>query len=124
MLQVKTSEKFGRGVYSTKLILQGQWIEICEILELDIKDSILVSNTALKNYTFKLDLNRDCLVLGHGELYNHSDTPNVSYRLLNLDGRAMMVFKALRTIQPDEQLFTDYRQDDPKIDLTQYFGGN
>lgn len=111
--QIKFTEEFGRGIYADQEIKSGQWVECAEILALNDQDTVMVNNTELKCYTFKLDDNSDCLVLGNGELYNHSDNPNVSYRLLHINGRSQMVFKAIKNIQKNDQLFIDYNEDGP-----------
>lgn len=117
---IKMTEEFGRGVYAQKSITEGEVVEIAEVLLLSEDDTYTLNrNTALKDYTFVVteDVkyeyigNQDCLVLGNGELYNHSDTPNVKYELINLNGRKQMYFTALRDIKPDEQLFIDYNAD-------------
>jgi SET domain-containing protein len=116
---IKMTEEFGRGVYAERSITEGEVVEIAEVLLLSEQDTWAVNQTGLKDYTFvvseNLDYtftdNQDCLVLGNGELYNHSATPNVKYELINLNGRKQMYFTALRDIKPDEQLFIDYNAD-------------
>ncbi len=116
---IKMTEEFGRGVYAEKSITEGEVVEIAEVLLLSEQDTWAVNQTGLKDYTFvvseNLDYtftdNQDCLVLGNGELYNHSQEPNVKYELINLNGRKQMYFTALRDIKPDEQLFIDYNAD-------------
>jgi SET domain-containing protein len=108
---IKFTEEFGRGVYAEESISVGQWIELAEVLPLSEKDTQLVEQTDLKYYTFKFSENTDCIVLGNGEIYNHSDDANTSFDLINLNGRTMMLFKALKDINAGEQLFTNYNQD-------------
>jgi hypothetical protein len=113
------TEEFGRGVYANQPIHSGEWIETAEILLLSEDDTFRVNSTALKDYTFVVEEdikyeyinNQDCLVLGNGELYNHSNEPNASYELVHLNGRKQMVFKALREIEHNEQIFIDYNAD-------------
>lgn len=116
---IKLTEQYGRGVYASKSLTEGEVVEIAEVLLLDSHDTFTINRmTKLKDYTFTVNeyngieiLNEDCLVLGNGELYNHSDNPNVKYELINLNGRKQMYFTALRDIKPDEQLFIDYNAD-------------
>ena len=109
--QIKFTEEFGRGIYADQEIKAGQWIECAEVLALNDQDTVMINNTALKCYTFKFGDNSDCLVLGNGELYNHSDNPNVSYSLIHINGRSQMVFRAVKDIKKNEQLFIDYNED-------------
>src|SRR5665213_2381554 len=109
----------GRGVMATSPIPQGNVVMICELLVLDQHDTRMVNMTELQHYTFKFNESQDCLVLGLGEIFNHSDTPSVSYKLIDKDGRKMMAFTALRTIFAGEQLFIDYNAD-TKVDVSSY----
>jgi tRNA-specific adenosine deaminase 3 len=109
--EVKVSEEMGRGLYARRIILKDEVVEIAEILLLNEADTIKVNDTELKYYTFKYDSNRDCLVLGSGEIFNHADMPNVSYSLKEIDGRFKMVFTATKAIFMGEQLFIDYKAD-------------
>ena len=108
---IMLTEEFGRGVYANRLIMTGETISLCDILPLSKEDTVKVNETDLKYYTFKFTEDRDCLVLGEGELYNHSDSPNIGYRLIKHAGRQVMEFYALRLIQDSEQLFINYEAD-------------
>lgn len=108
---VKMTEDMGRGMFVTQSLLKGTIVCRCEILMLTPEDTIKVNTTELQHYTFKVNDLQDCLVLGNGEIFNHSDTPNVEYNLVTIDGRLMMEFKTLRPISGVEQLFIDYAAD-------------
>jgi len=111
MYQIKTSDEMGRGLYAIEPIHDGKVIMDCEILVLSENDTKIVNTTDLQYYTFKYNNNQDCLVLGDGEIFNHDDNANVIYELIEVDGRKMMVFTALKFIKPGEQLFINYAQD-------------
>lgn len=111
LFDIRLTEQFGRGLFAKEKIKAGKWVTLCEVLVLSEDDTSKVNNTNLKDYVFKLNENQDCIVLGDGSLFNHSDDANVSYEILNLNGRNMMLFKALKDIEPEEQLFTNYTQD-------------
>ena len=100
-----------RGLEALHSITQGTLIKEEEILLLNARDTEVLEETELRYYTFKANDVRDCLVLGDGELYNHSDDANVGYILKYLDGRYRMQFYALRDIKQGEQLFIDYNAD-------------
>lgn len=116
---VKDTKEFGRGLYTFTSILSHREVMRCELLVLSESDSNVVNATELRNYTFKYNETQDCLVLGNGELFNHSIRPNIGYRIEEVGGRMMMSFYSLRTIEPDEQLFIDYSQDE-NIDMEAY----
>ena len=116
---IKESPEMGRGVYANYDIIAGELIEVAEILVLSKEDTVKVNGTALKHYTFSYNFDQDCLVLGNGEIYNHSDAPNVKYSIETLYGRKVMVFRALCPIKVGEQLFIDYSAD-AFVDVNEY----
>lgn len=108
---IETTEEFGRGLYATYDLKPGTVLFIAEVLVLNENDTIKVNETDLKYYTFKYDTDRDCLVLGDGEIFNHSDTPNVDYKLIQYETRKCMMFVATKEVLAGEQLFIDYSAD-------------
>lgn len=120
---LKVTDEFGRGLYASKRIVRGDVITRCELLVLSPADTLAVNGTELQFYTFKFDDQRDCLCLGDGEIFNHSDVANVSYGLETLDGRQVMVFRALGAILPGDQLFINYAAD-VAVDATAYVNRN
>lgn len=107
------TEQFGRAVYAEKDLKKGDSVMYCETLPLSVADTITINNTDLKDYTFTFDAEneRDCLVLGDGEMFNHDDKANVRYYLQSINGRFMMVFRTTRDVKKDAQLFIDYNAD-------------
>lgn len=116
--KLKMSEEMGRGLYACENIDRGSLISQCEILLLSPADTVKVNETELQFYTFKFDQTQDCLVLGDGEIFNHSDDANVSYKLEDFDGRKVMRFYATQTIPVGEQLFIDYSADVKDLDVS------
>ena len=123
MIHITQSPIFGREVTASKNIYVGQVIERCELLVLSDVDTATLELTDLKYYTFKYNDTQDCLVMGNGEIYNHSDTPNVSFNIVKHDGRDVMEFKSIIDIKQGEQLFTDYNSD-VMVDTSQYKNKN
>jgi SET domain-containing protein len=120
---LETTEEFGRGLYASWEIQKDALLFKAELLVLSPSDTIQVNNTDLKYYTFKYNDTQDCLVLDNGEIFNHSDSPNVSYRLVPHENRLVMEFRALRDIKPYEQLFIDYNAD-TRVNTNEYKGVN
>ncbi len=110
MINIKVTPEMGRGVYASKNLMSGDSI-VCDILLLSPEDTKKVNETDLQFYTFRVNDLQDCLVLGIGELFNHTDKANVDYSLQEIDGRMQMVFKVNRFIPKDEQLFINYAAD-------------
>lgn len=117
---IMTTQEFGRGVYALCDIPQGTIIERAHILVLSEADTIAIRNTDLKYYDFNYNDKQACLVLGNGELYNHSDTPNLRYDLVSCGGHERMVFVTTKPVKAGEQLFTNYNQDDTSVNPKDY----
>lgn len=121
MFSIKMSQEFGRGLFAESKIELGQIIFDAELLVLSQIDTVKLEDTDLKYYTFKFNEEQDCLVLGHGELFNHSETSNVAYFLIQDDGRFKMRFMAIADIEPSNQLFIDYNSD-MQVNVSNYVG--
>ncbi len=113
----------GRGLETFASLKKGTFVMQSELLVLDVADTMIVNSTELKHYTFKYSDFQDCLCLGLGEIFNHSDTPNVKYELEDFEQqgqkRKVMMFTALRDIEAGEQLFIDYNAD-TKVNIEEY----
>lgn len=120
MLTIKQTQEFGRGVYASGYLNPEIIIGQYELLVLSETDTRLVNEyTQLTSYTFRYNDTQDCLVMGYGELFNHSDTPNVKFELIDFDGRKVMKYTTLRRITAGEQLCIDYNSD-VAINLNNY----
>jgi hypothetical protein len=117
---VQMVEGMGRGIIAERDIKLGEVITNCELLVLGVTDTSSVNQTELQWYTFTYSVGRDCLVLGDGEIFNHSDEANTLYGLIDFDGRKLMRFQAARDIKKGEQLFIDYSADVEKVDTQGY----
>jgi len=111
MYTVKTSPESGRGLYAQREIFAGEPIMACELIVLSEKDTKTLQETDLKYYTFVFNDKQDCLLLGDGELFNHCDIPNVSFKLKRYKNRMMMYFVCTRDIKPGKELTIDYNSD-------------
>lgn len=109
----------GRGVQAVENIKCGELITVCELLVLSPQDTIIINKTDLQYYTFKYNEAQDCLVLGDGEIFNHSENANVSFNLVDRQSRKVMAFRAIQDIPEGQQLFIDYAAD-TQIDTENY----
>lgn len=110
---VQMIKGMGRSIIAERDIKRGEVITNCELLVLSPEDTIKVNETDLQWYTFTFnkDTKQDCLVMGDGEIFNHSDDANTLYGLIDWNGRKLMRFQASRDIKKGEQLFIDYNAD-------------
>lgn len=93
----------GRGVFAKVALKKGDIVETAPFLYVPEEE---VGHT-LNDYVFGYDENWNILVFGHGSMYNHSDTPNLTYehseRLED-----SFDYIALRDIKANEEMFIDY----------------
>ena len=108
---IKETAEFGRGLYATHDLQPGQIVFSAELLVLSPEDTIKLQATDLKDYVFTFNATQDCLVLGDGELFNHSDANNVGFKLGKHGERTVMYFYALTEIKAGSQLFINYADD-------------
>jgi hypothetical protein len=120
---MKITPEFGRGLYAGTDMRAQMLLFTAELLVLSPEDTVKVNDTGLKFYLYNYDNTRDCMVLGDGELFNHSDTPNIGYKIMDYADHEVMVFYTLRPIELGEQLFIDYGAD-AKIDIKEYMNKN
>lgn len=115
--------KFGKGVYAKKNIYKETLIFIDNVLVLSAEDTKKIQNTRLKFYGYTYNKEQDLICLGQGSFFNHSEDPNVTFKVghLTLDPAIEIItFKAAKDIKEGEQLFINYRADGD-VNLDEYF---
>ncbi|PCH39935.1 hypothetical protein WOLCODRAFT_136570 [Wolfiporia cocos MD-104 SS10] len=105
--RIAISKGKGRGVFASRVIEAHTVIEISPVLLFSSQEyEEHGRHTVLDHYTFKWRDGRMALALGLGSLFNHSQTPNVSY---TLDvGTESIRYTATRRIDKDEELCIFY----------------
>jgi uncharacterized protein len=106
MFEVKLTKKMGRGLFATKNIKKDTLVHRAEFIK--IFDEELNNCPTLAKYAFAYNKKYSMLVLGHGSLFNHSDSPNIESWITKYDGREVMDFYATKNIKKGEQLFIYY----------------
>ncbi|KAI0084800.1 cytidine deaminase-like protein [Irpex rosettiformis] len=104
---IQDVEGKGRGVFASHEIPAYTDIETSPVLlftSVEYEDH--GRHTLLDHYTFKWRDGRMALALGLGSLFNHSQAPNVSYRLE--PGTESIRYTTTRRIAPDEELCIFY----------------
>ena len=119
---IKHTPEMGRGLYATQDLQAGKILFTAELIVLSPDDTLKVEQTELKYYTFKYNDKQDCIVLGEGELFNHSDEANIGFQLVDYDGRKVMMFYTLADIPRDAQMCTNYNQD-VQVNINEYIKG-
>jgi uncharacterized protein len=98
-----------RGVIAAKNISIGSVIERCPVIIYPNQQEKLVEKTIFDDYVYVWNSKFDCFVLGFGSLYNHSYTPNISYRRDYKNQQ--MLYITLRDIKKGDELLMNYNGD-------------
>jgi SET domain-containing protein len=99
----------GRGVFAGVNIKKGEVVEECPMIEIPKDELSRISEGVLVNYIFFFGKNKEkaALALGFGSLYNHSDKPNVVYKIKHEEEK--IEFDALNDIKKYEELTINYK---------------
>jgi len=105
----------GRGMFASETIEKGELIERCPVITIEKKEVPLIRDTLLRKYYFMEGINekshRAAICLGFGSIYNHSYSPNATYKKYIHEG--YIDFIALRSIKKGEEICTNYNHGDP-----------
>lgn len=109
MIKIKEYKKMGRGVMTTQGIKKHQVVMKVDTIVIPKHQAKHVHNTILDNYVYDSGDGLSLVALGLGSLFNHSSSPSIGYVVKRLNnGRYIIIYKALRNIKANEQLFIDY----------------
>lgn len=105
-------EKAGRGVFASVDIEKDEVIEICPVIVLPKEQTRIFKETALHNYYFMWgeQLAFVAIALGYGSLYNHSYSPNATYKKQE---NLTLQFIAIKDIAKDEEITVNYNYGNP-----------
>lgn len=101
-----TEEAVARGVFAARDIARGTLIERSHCLMFTAEEHVHAMRTVLQHYTFCAGGGVHFLALGIGSLFNHSDPPNVEYRVHRSE--QTISFQACRDIKCGEELCIFY----------------
>lgn len=106
----------GRGVFAVSDICRGDLIECCPVVLIPENQVSFLRKTELHNYYFMWGddekHHKAGICLGYGSLYNHSYTPNATYKKL-LDEK-LIEFVAIQDIKHDEEITVNYNHGNPE----------
>ena len=106
----------GLGVFASEEIQEGEVIEQCPIILISENQVPDLRKTELHNYYFMWGNDeknhKAAICLGFGSLYNHSYSPNATYRKLIEQG--LIEFVAIKDIKKDEEITTNYNHGNPE----------
>ena len=98
----------GRGVFAKKTIKKGELVETCPIIEVSKHDTSNLKESILVTYFFYFGKNKEklAMALGFGSIYNHSDKPNIRYKIKQKE--EIIEFVAIKTINRNEEITFNY----------------
>ena len=98
----------GRGVFATRNFKKGETIETCPIIELSKYDTSNLKESFLVTYFFFFGKNKErlAIALGFGSIYNHSNTPNATFKVKSKE--AVIEFSSIKNIKKYEEITFDY----------------
>ena len=107
-LTIASSEKRGRGVFTTEPILVNTTIEISPVIVLDIIGREKLEQTLLYDYIFEWGDERKmaAVALGYVSIYNHSNQPNCAYEM-DFEHQTISI-TTIKEIQKGAELFINY----------------
>jgi hypothetical protein len=91
-----------RGVFANKNYYKNDIIEICPCIKIN---SLVHNEVPLENYIFKLNKNYCVVGFGYCSMYNHSDTPNASWQIMNEN---QIRIKIIKDIKKDDEILVSY----------------
>lgn len=97
-----------RGVFAKRNIKKDEIVETCPIVEVPKHDMANLKESILVAYFFYFGKNKEklALSLGFGSIYNHSESPNIAYKIKSKE--KIMEFAALVNIKKDKELTFNY----------------
>lgn len=107
----------GRGIIATQDIKKEEIIEHCPVLFLSEKEIQFLDHESdvLKFYYLSQSgINKHCIMLGYGSLYNHSSDPNADIDYDTEDPKNFLMFVAIKDIPAGEEIVFDYEFEDEK----------
>jgi hypothetical protein len=116
-IKIKKIKEKDRGVVATRNIKKGEVIEYCPVVFLSKKEiNLFKSPSAVLHfyYLWQYAIDKYCLMLGYGALYNHSLTPNADVDYNTKKIKDYVVFKAIKNIRKGEEIVYDYEFDNNK----------
>jgi hypothetical protein len=103
---LKYSNKINsRGIFANKNYKKDDIIEICPCIKIsDMKKP----DKPINDYVFKLNDQHCVIAFGYCSLYNHSDTPNATWTIVNEN---QMQITVLSDIEKNEEIYMSYGSD-------------
>jgi len=98
---IKYSEKIsGRGVFANKDYKKNDILEICPTIKISKN-----FGGPLQKYVYKYNDTYNLVAYGYCSIYNHSDNPSATYRIINEN---QLEIKMIKDIKKGEEIFISY----------------
>lgn len=101
-VEIKKSSTIGeRGVFAVRDYAAGETIEVCPC----IKQENCYIDGEVNNYVFSYDDDHSLIGFGYCSMYNHSDSNNAEWDVLNEN---QIQVKTIKSIRKGEEIFISY----------------
>lgn len=85
---------------------RNEVLEICPVIILSSEDADVIEETMLTDYYFIWQRTRIAICLGYGSLFNHSYTPNATFK--RDFKNSVIIFRTVKPIKKGEEICTNY----------------
>ena len=104
----------GRGVFAAQNIEKDEVIEVCPLIIAPKNDMPNLRESILVTYSFYFGKKKERLAvaLGFGSIYNHSYTPNATYKIKVKE--KTINFIAIKDIKKNDEITVNYNFGNPK----------
>ena len=109
MLEVRASDRHGRGLFTTAPVASGDVLEVAPALPLDPSDTAAIDGTAVEHYVFDWGDGHTAVAFGYVSMCNHGEPANAEVQVDEDDVTLHLV--AIADIPAGTEILLDYGPD-------------
>lgn len=109
MLEIRSSPRHGRGLFTTEPIEEGEVLEVCPVVTLSPEDGEAIAPTTLGQYVFDWGDGHTAVAFGYVSMCNHGEPSNAEVAVE--EDPPTISLTASRAIAADEEVLIDYGPD-------------
>lgn len=109
MLEIRSSPRHGRGLFTTEPVEAGETLEVCPAVPLTPEDGEMIAATALGEYVFDWGDGHVALAFGYVSMCNHAEPSNAEVDVS--EDPPTVTLTASSDIGTDDEILIDYGPD-------------
>lgn len=109
MLEIRTSPRHGRGLFTTEPVEAGEVLEVCPVVTLTPADGEAIAPTRLSQYVFDWGDGHTAMAFGYVSMCNHGEPSNAAVEVD--EDPPTVTLTASTAIAADEEILIDYGPD-------------